>query len=638
MRSFRHLLVLSLAAAPLAAQATLPLAAVEVQFRNALPPGAKSTQLVVSRDTLHVYYSDSARALWAYDRAAGRATRLAAGEIWDLTIARNADALAYRRLDHATAAQQVWMLPLDARTGLAAGPERRASNAQGDAPSFSPDGKWLAFASDDSLGVGQGIMLAPVAGGRARTLVPTMRSTVSTIGWSPDGKHVVYGVNPPVPCDPDWSCLPVKPQFQRTTGTVQRIAATGGASATLVPRIGYGWPGMSPDGSRLVYSDTGTISRLIVADSAGRALGTFQVPSRQTVEGWIAPATLVLSDRGDVRRVYSYSLNDGVSRLLVDTMQALTEPSWSPAAEMFSTTHCMQARCEYRVWSNAGALVRVIALPDAAVTFSTWSPDGASIAYVGGTPGPQRRLRIVNVSTGEVRPLVALPAANMNLKWTSDSHALIISEVNGGTGAQRHLNFRRVGLDGAERALRTIPLGATPSGGVPVDATTAFVQRDGVIHRITFDGDSSDTVVMPTDGARISGYPTLSADGKRVAIRRAMSGDDDLRVIEVFAADGHERITIETPFPMGAGGPSLRFLNANEIVVLGGAWEQETNGGLYLVDVVTKATRKLFSFPLQSYTGEISVSPDGRTILYLLNETTSPRVFTVDLLTSRTRP
>jgi hypothetical protein len=132
MRSFRHLLVLSLAAAPLAAQATLPLAAVEVQFRNALPPGAKSTQLVVSRDTLHVYYSDSARALWAYDRAAGRATRLAAGEIWDLTIARNADALAYRRLDHATAAQQVWMLPLDARTGLAAGRRRTRARARAD--------------------------------------------------------------------------------------------------------------------------------------------------------------------------------------------------------------------------------------------------------------------------------------------------------------------------------------------------------------------------------------------------------------------------------------------------------------------------------------------------------------------------
>jgi Tol biopolymer transport system component len=36
-----------------------------------------------------------------------------------------------------------------------------------------------------------------------------------------------------------------------------------------------------------------------------------------------------------------------------------------------------------------------------------------------------------------------------------------------------------------------------------------------------------------------------------------------------------------------------------------------------------------------SFTNELAVSPDGRTILYVANETMTPRVFTMDLSSLR---
>jgi Tol biopolymer transport system component len=50
----------------------------------------------------------------------------------------------------------------------------------------------------------------------------------------------------------------------------------------------------------------------------------------------------------------------------------------------------------------------------------------------------------------------------------------------------------------------------------------------------------------------------------------------------------------------------------------------------------TKAIRKLFTIPISSFTGELSLSPDGRTVTYVTNDLTTPRVYTMDLSSLRT--
>src|SRR4051812_17367391 len=230
MRRFAVAAILIPLSSVLAAQTPTP---AQVRLNDVLPSGTRTTQLAVSADLRRAYYGDSARALWFYDRATKKAIRLTDAAVGDLALSPAGNALAYTRTAVESADQHIWVLPLDAGTGAAAGPERRVSASPGDVPSISPDGKLVAFARDDSIGVGQGIVVVPIAGGAERTVVPNQRSGISSIRWSPDGRALYYSVNAAVACDPEWSCLELKPEFKRTSGTMQRVSLTGGAPTVL---------------------------------------------------------------------------------------------------------------------------------------------------------------------------------------------------------------------------------------------------------------------------------------------------------------------------------------------------------------------------------------------------------------------
>ena len=598
---------------------------------NALPAGVRATQLVVSSDTQRVYFTDAERALWLYVRATKAATRLADGDVYDLTIGAKENLLAYRRLDRESGAQHIWVLAVDARTGLAAGRERRVSALEGDSPAISPDGNWIAFARDDSVGVGQGVVVASVSGGRERTIVPVMHSGVGSIRWSADGRTLIYAVNPPVICFPDWSCLPYKKNAPSVFGSVHRVAVAGGATTTVVARAATGWPGLSPDGSLIVYADTGFSGRLVVADSAGRTLTTITPPGRETIEGWLPPAGLVLSDRGDTRRVFALPIAGGASRLLVDTLPEFSDPAWSPNGESFSMAGCIDARCEIRIWSADGGLRRTISLPDRYFGGAAWSPDGKRIGYFGGPQNGNRHLSVVDVAGGSVRQGVAMTSNATSLLWTADSRAAIVSNTTGGTGAQRKVVFQRVEIDGATRTLREFAIGATPSVGNAISPTTAIVMRNAELHRVVFDGDSSDDVVVPKTRGRYAGVFARSPGGERVAFRHSADSAGDVKTIEVLTADGRPVTTIETPFPIAGG---MKMLPGGEqLVVFGLPTETEPETAAYLVDVATKQTRKLVAMELRLTTGDLAISPDGRTLVYTLTGTTAPRVFTLDLST-----
>ena len=619
----------------LAAQTPAP-APSQSRLINALPTGVRSTQLVVSSDTQRVYFTDSARALWLYMRSTKTATRLADGDVWDLTIGGKDKLLAYRRTDGESGAEHIWVLPVDPRTGLATGRERRISGMEGDSPAISPDGSAIAFARDDSVGVGQGVVVASVNGGRERTVVPTMRSGIGSIRWSADGRSVIYTASPPVQCIPDWSCLPYKNNAPSIFGSLHRVPAAGGAPTTIVSRAATGWPGPSPDGSLIVYADTGFSGRLVVADSSGRTLTTITPPGRETIEGWLPPATLVLSDRGDIRRLFARPVAGGTPQLLVDTLPQFFEAAWSPNGESFSMAGCITDQCEIRIWSADGALRRTVALPDRYSGGASWSPDSKSIAYLGGAQSANRHVSVIDVATGTVRQGTAMSGVSATFVWTPDSRGLTVSSA-AGTGAQRKVAFQRVAVDGSVRTLRDFVIGATPNFGVPISATTGLVQRNGELLRVALDGgDSSQTVVVPKTNGRYSSLVAISPEGERVALRHSADTAGDVRTIEVLTSDARPVATIETPFPtVGA----MRMLpHGDQLVVFGFPSESDPEAGFYLIDVGTKQIRKLAAVPLRQATADFALSPDGKTLIYTLSATTAPRVFTLDLSTLKVRP
>jgi len=447
------------------------------------------------------------------------------------------------------------------------------------------------------------------------------------------------GVNPPVACNPDWSCLPLKEEFRQTTGSVRRVSVSDGSSRVIAPKVGVGWPGLAADGSMLAYTDTGSSTRVIVADTNGRALHSFQLVGRQTMEGWLGGATLVFSDRGDIRRVRSYSFNDEKVRLLVDSLEQFTDPVWSPDGALLAGASCSAARCELRVGRADGSLVKLIPLPDRYAPGGAWSPDQRWVAYVGGPPNGERHVNVVDVSTGQVQQLSTVRSPTVSVIWSADSREITVSSTVGGTGAGRRVAVERIGYGGGQpRMLREVALGATPSSGNAISATAAVVLRAGELKRVALEGDSSETVLIPKLQARYAGFFTASPKQDRLAFRRTRDGDldGDFSVLEVVNVDGSGRTTIDVPFPMLNGPSALRFLpDGKQLIATALPSQDERNIAVYLVTVETKAVKKLFTIPIFSFTNDLTVSPDGRTILYVVNETTTPRVFTMDLSSLR---
>lgn len=212
---------------------------------------------------------------------------------WDFAVAAAHDVMVYTRGGAGRTERFVWAVALDPQTGLAKGSEYRLSRNQGDVPSPSPDGKWVAFARDDSNGVGQSLVVVPVRGGTERVIAGPFTTTIDHIRWTPDGKSLYFGVNPPVACVPEWSCLPTANASQLRTGSIRRVAVEGGAVTSIVT-TGSPWPGLSPDGTMIAYGSSSAPRQFVVANASGQQTDTFVLPPTQTIAGWISGATLVV--------------------------------------------------------------------------------------------------------------------------------------------------------------------------------------------------------------------------------------------------------------------------------------------------------------------------------------------------------
>ncbi len=282
---------------------------------------------------------------------------------------------------------------------------------------------------------------------------------------------------------------------------------------------------------------------------------------------------------------------------------------------------------------------RTIPLPEQYAYGSAWSPDQKRVAYIGLSDTDRPRVAVVDFATGRSASIYEIAnEQSVSLRWLADSRGLVLTEMFGRPDTARRVVFRTVDLDGTTTVLREIALGQSSSVGLGVDDDVAVVKpgpQDGyrVVH-LKGDGPDRDLLPSPPRGASLA---SLSADGQWLTLRHDPAPADGTMgtILELVRVDGGAHHAVSVPFQVGVN-PKIIPGGPAELLVLEASRPGE-DSGVYVVSGATQPPRKLFAYSMGNAPPELAISPDGRTLLYVIWETVPPSVRTMDLSAVRGR-
>lgn len=611
-------------------------------IRPVFPPMRLIAELDLEAENLapavngrRIYIATDAAELWLYDVASQRTTKVAADAlIVPTSISSRGNRLAFLRCaddgsacragpGHGSIGRAIWTMPLDPRTGLAAGPARRVSIGDGLRPSLSPDGAWIAF---ESLVGRRHLAVIPSDGGNERVLLDEIEQ-VEYIKWSPDQQWLYFSARLP-----GWTAyLPM------------RVAVAGGKPEMIAQdqfQFQDGEVGLSPDGKFLAVTVRASASGALVLallDVDGKLIA--MVP---WADSWLSSSELLLWYRYRPKPLKSVSLADGEVREVLTAAYDIGTAAWAPDGKSFAVlsrahrgaSHPDSSRL---LIANAdGSSLRTIPVR-ASSPFSrssasrlVWSPDGRWIAmterpWLGAQQLFGLGITAVDVASGTTQRLRTGVSQDIaNLRWTSDSkHVLYDYSPSdrpsaGGTTFIRRV-IRLVGLDGSDVVVRTLPRAERThrSGG----SGLTFISDTSVLV-----SDNSGTYVRSLTSDRFvsawsgGGTPSASPGGELVAMspRAEVPGDTSdraRRTADIVTSTGVHVATLRFPSDLlsDVSGSFLFTPDGKSLLT----WGRSEAGGcckLYVAPLDGGPVRALAEFPNQGIPG-FALSPDGKTLL-----------------------
>ena len=388
-------------------------------------------------------------------------------------------------------------------------------------PSFSPDGNYVAYTSNDQGSLD--VVVMPIGGGAVRRLAATPADEAQP-AWSPDGTQVAFTSAR----DRDGRLSAVaglsamSAFVQGQGGDIFLVPAAGGPAAKLVERGSY--PAWSPDGRTIVFQsdrsghwDIWTVPakggepRPLTADA-----DIDYQPSWSPDGKWIAYGSLQAQSGGRLMVVPS---DGGAPRELKVKAGSVGSPAWSSdgtwlyfaAGRAITASTTRLSRVLFATAETETPLVQRLTLGAATDVDPDVAASGGRLAFAGASYAPD--LWVLDVHSGAERQLTATSCLEDYPNLSPDGRTLVFfSDRTGET--------RLYTLELAGGALQPLTEGgAVQPRWSPDGKTVAYVRRTPQTTSVALQPVGgltvTDIVSLPTTGA--VNAPEWAPDGRSLA-------------------------------------------------------------------------------------------------------------------------
>ena len=470
--------------------------------------------------------------IFAYDLAAKHRSLVTSGFDGNLSVSRAGDRIAYAHESEDGKDDFIWAMRIDPGSGTAVGPAQRVSTSKGVRPSFSPDGKSIAFAAYDTAS-SSALTVVPTAGGTERTLA-AYHTLIGKSSWSADGEWVFVQVS----------------RNDDSSTSLERVPATGGRSESVLtyPNVAGNDASINGDIAFFRPDQRARTEGRIAYVAASGTRGEFRIPPGS--DGVVGSAQTVLRHTTRPSATHLLNVADGTVRDLPPGTLLSGNSStraWSPDSRHFALSDSTGGHYVLTLRSADGTQPkRYPVILDPATAVMHWSPDGRLLAYSwdGATT-----VSVLDPATGKIRIVFSAPeATGFDFNWRPDGQSLVLVKHSVQSGV-RHRELYEASLDSTGRKLR--------------DIAAEYCCLMFISDRLLLggaDGDESNIyTVIPTGGGTAQlrpggvgrrGFPGVSSDGKWLLFALRKNNERRSTGVELLTTGGDSSRTLNLPFDL----------------------------------------------------------------------------------------
>jgi hypothetical protein len=223
---------------------------------------------------------------------------------------------------------------------------------------------------------------------------------------------------------------------------IATVKPDGSGPEVLAPGDSPAW---SPDGTRLVFSNTMCNSfddyygfacsgGLVSMDPETRTVTALGDGGSGFNPAWSPAGDVIAFTRcceyGDFTKLYLLRVDGGPTvKLTIPGVQSVREPAWSPDGSRIAFTCIVAASNDVCVINRDGTGLVRLTNSDASESSAAWSPDGLFIAFGRASPGSTSQIVLVTPDGSNVTPLAN--GTGFEPAWSRDGSKLVFGGEGG---------------------------------------------------------------------------------------------------------------------------------------------------------------------------------------------------------------